>query len=232
MRIYGDEASTQFKTFKQEPGILWGKNDLIEGDKKTFRRMTFSFFGNTDESITTQPKLYVHISSTPWSTFTGLLRKYCLPWRWKVAYLDQDNKSLPKEVLICTSVLDGELSDRLQEVVGQTLFVASLLNSNKYAEIFGQEYLRIPRDDHRCGNRIIHPLGEWAGLHLEPNSSDNLCHIYRIRGIFSLVMYHLLKIFSSQWNEVTLKSDRFSEFALVKRNEADIISKAGLILPN
>jgi len=232
MRIYGDEASTRFKTFTQESGVLLGKNDLIVGDKETCRHMTFSFFGNTDEMITTQPKLYLHVSGTLWSSFTGLMREYCLPWRWKVAYLDQGNDSPPKRVLACTSVHDGELSDRLQKVIGQTLFVASLINSGHYDEVFGQEYLRIPTEDHQGENRIIHPLGEWAGLHLEPDSPDFLCQIYRIRGIFSLVMYHLLRTFSTQWKEVILRSDRFFEVALVRKNKVDIISKAGLIPQN
>lgn len=232
MQIYGDEPLTQFKRFEHEPGILWGNNDLVKGEKEKFQRMTSSFFGTKDERIAREPKIYLHISSTPWSTFTGRIRKYGLPWRWKVIYLDQGDQSLPKEALLCTSVHDGELSERLQQVVGQTRFVLSLLNSNQYAEIFGQEYLRIADGSAQHGNRIVHPLGEWAGLHLEPISTDTLCRIYRIKGIFSLVRYHLLKFVSSQWKEVTLQSDRFSETVLVKRNEFEDIYKSGLIKQN
>ncbi len=190
MKIYGDEASTRFKTYVQEPGTICGHNDVLVGDRRTVRYMTASSFGTTDENITTQPKLYLHIFNSFWSSLTGILREYCLPWRWKVAYLDQENDTPPQRILVCTSVHDGELSDRLNAVIGQSLFVTNLINANQYGEIFGQEYLRIPSQNGRHHNRITHPLGEWAGSHTECNNPDDLCHMHRIRGVFSLLKYH------------------------------------------
>lgn len=85
MKIYGDNALV-FKTLNQEPGIIYGHDDVLMGDKQTTCRFTYFFFGNTRESMTTQPKLYLHIPKTVWSSFTGIMcslkeRSECLSQR-------------------------------------------------------------------------------------------------------------------------------------------------------
>lgn len=229
MKIYGDVASSKFKTHVREPGIICGHNDVLMGNRLTFRNITFSFFGNRDESITVQPKLYLHISNTGWSSFTGILREYFLPWRWKAAYLDQENGTQPQRILVCTSVCEGELSDHLRLLLGKSLFVTNLINANRYYEIFNQEYLIIPRQEY-CINTISHPLGEWLGLHTL-FGSNNLCHIHRVRGVFSSLKYHFLKHFSREWEEVAIRAGQISENVLIKRNDRVIIAGSGLLDP-
>lgn len=231
MKIYGDEAATQFRTHAQEPGVFCGYDDVLVGNRETSRRITFSFFGNSDELVTTQPKLYLHIFNTFWSSVTGLFREYCMPWRWKAAYLDQENGTPLQRILVCTSVYDGSLSDRLNAVLGQSLFVTNLISAGQYEEVFGQEYLKIPRQDGQHVNRIIHPLGEWAGLSAS-FSSDDFCHIYRIRDVFSLFKYHFLKAFSSEWEEVAVQAGQVLENVLIKRSDRATISRIGLIIQN
>lgn len=230
MKIYGDEASTQFRTYVQEPGIIYGHNDVLVGDRQTNRRITSSFLGATDEWVTTQSKLYLHIFNSFWSSFTGALREYFLPWRWKAAYLDQENGTRPQRILVCTSVHGRELSDHLNALIGQSLFITNLMIANQYVEIFGQEYLRIYSQNGLHENRIVSPLGEWVGLHIEINSQYDLCHIHRIRGIFSLLKYHFLKNLSTEWEEVAIQAGLVSENVLIKRNNRTNISKMGLLV--
>lgn len=232
MKIYGDEASARFKTYVQESGTICGHNDVLVGDRQTIRRVTSSFFRTTYENITIQPRLYLHIFNTFWSSVTGILREYCLPWRWKVAYLDQENGTPLQRILVCTSVSDGKLPDRLNALVGQSLFVTNLIKANQYEEIFRQEYLRIPSQNGLHENRIIHPLGEWAGFRIECDNPDDLCHVYRIRGIFSFLKYHLLKNLSSTWEEVAIQAGQVSENVLIKRNDRTTISGVDLIHQN
>ena len=77
MKIHGDEAVSQFRTYVEEPGLICGHNDVLVGNRERVRHIILSSFGDTDEWITHQPKLYFHISNTFWSSFTGLLREYC-----------------------------------------------------------------------------------------------------------------------------------------------------------
>ncbi|NGX37707.1 MAG: hypothetical protein K1000chlam2_00869 [Chlamydiae bacterium] len=232
MKIYGDETSSQFKTHIRESGTICGYNDVLMGDKGTCRQITFSFFGNTDKSITVQPRLYFHISNTAWSLFTGMLRKNCLPWRWKVAYLDQEDGKRPQRILVCTSVKEGELSDRLSLLLGKSLFVANLINANCYDEIFGQEYFRIPGQDSPHKNRTSHPLGKWFGEQIEFSSPDSLYHMHRVRGISSLLKYYFLKHFSREWEEVAIQAGQISKNVLIERNNRSVISELGLISRN
>lgn len=229
MKIYGDEASSQFKTYAQETGRIYGHNDVLLGDKQTFRRVTYSFFGDANEYVTVQPKLYLHICRNAWSSFTGKLKEYFLPWRWQVAYLDAENGTQPQRILVCTSTSQGKLSSRLNLLLGKSLFAANLINADYYDEIYDQEFLRVPEQNNQGKeNRIVHPFGEWAGVYSE-FASSSLCHIYRIKGIFSLLRYHFLKRFSKEWEEVALQAGQISKKVLIKRNDRAAISGLGLI---
>lgn len=231
MKIYGDETTTQFRTYAQEPGSVWGHDDVLMGNREEINRISISFFGYSNGMVTVQPKLYLHISNTFWSSLTGLFREYCMPWRWKAAYLDQEDGTMPQRILVCTSVYDGRLSDRLNSVLGQSLFVTNLINVGQYEEVFGQEYLKIPRQNGAHVNTIIHPLGEWAGTS-SSFSADDFCHIHRIRDVFSLFKYHFLKCFSSDWEEVAIQAGQVSENVLIKRSDRETISTIGLINQN
>jgi len=229
MKIYGDDVSTLFKTYTQEPNLIYGYNDVLVGDRNTIKKFTFSPFGNTSETLITQPKLFLHISNTIWSSFTGMLKEYFLPWRWKVAYLDQENGTPPQRILVCINVHDGQLSDRLKKVIGKSMFVINLINAHHYDEIFGQEYLRTPPRQGQSVQRFIHPLGKIFGLQIGYKHPNHLCHIYRIRGIFSLLKYHFLKNFSQEWEEVAMQIGQISENVLIKRNDRMFISTTGLM---
>lgn len=113
-------------------------------------------------------------------------------------------------------------------MLGQSLFVTNLISAGQYEEVFGQEYLKIPRQDGPDVHTMVHPLGAWAGR-LAGISSDDFCHIYRIRGIFSLFQYHFLKAFSSEWEEVAVQAGQVSENVLIKRSDRATISRIGLI---
>ncbi|MBS0607078.1 MAG: hypothetical protein JSR57_09020, partial [Verrucomicrobia bacterium] len=101
----------------------------------------------------------------------------------------------------------------------------------RYEEVFGQEYLKIPRQNGAHVNTIIHPLGEWAGTS-SSTSLDDFCHIHRIRDVFSLFKYHFLKCFSSDWEEVAIQAGQVSENVLIKRSDRETISTIGLINQN
>lgn len=230
MKIYGYEAESVFTTYHQEPGAIYGHNDVLTGERVQVHRTTYSFWRTSSETITRQPKLYLHFSQTFCSKVTGLLRECCLPWKWKVAYLDRENGTPLERILVCTDVYDVEMPDELNQVLGNPPLIVNLINSGRYQEIFNREYLQVPRENGRQEIRINHPLGALVGQHLEPNSPNQLCHIYRIRGIFSRVIYHLLKTFSSTWEEVALRSGQFSEKILVKQEDRALLTRAGLIV--
>lgn len=222
MRIFGDESSSEFKNYAKEPGVFFGSNDVLKGSRQTSQCSTYSFFGNSKYTETVEPKLYLHIPTNAWTTFTGRLREYFLPWRWKAAYLAQENGTELRRILVCTSVEGGKLSHHLSRLIGKSLFLTNLINSRCYNEIFGQEFLSL-QGENRREIRISHPLGEMIGLHLE-YSDTVFCHIYRPRSLFSTFKYHLLKQFSASWKEVAIKAGQVSENILIKKSDEKAIS--------
>ncbi len=228
MKIYGDEDSSLLRTYFQKFGMIYGHNDVLKGPQKTVHSVSTGFlWGTTEKTKTFEPKLYLHISNTGWSSFTGILREYFLPWRWKAAYLDQEDGACLKRVLVCTSADEGTLSKRLHSLLGRSLFVTNLIKNNHYDEIFGQEFFRLPRSG-TGKQEITHPLGKWVGSHFSL-STVQLYHINRIRGVYSRVKYNLLKRFSGQWEEVAIKAGNIVENVLIKRNDRAAIARAGLI---
>ncbi|MBS4168970.1 hypothetical protein [Parachlamydia sp. AcF125] len=225
MKIYGDDS--EFTHYTKERGVF-GNNDVLKGNRKTVYRYKISFFGNSNRSESVEPTLYLHISKTAWSTFTGKVRKYCFHWRWKTAYLDQEDGSSPQKILVCTSVRQGELTGRLKKLMGRSWFITNLINRDCYDEIFGQEFLRLAGQNERRFTKIFHPLGKMVGLYKE-GSSDLLCPIYRSRGLFSLFRYQVLKCWSNQWKEVVVQAGQVAERILIKKSDEAIISRAGLI---
>jgi hypothetical protein len=188
MKIFGDKNSSEFSNYAKEPGVFFGCNDVLKGSRSIVHCYTASFFGTSNYSKTVEPKLYLHIPTNAWTTFTGKLRECFLPWRWKTAYLDQEDGTQPRQILVCTSVHGSKLSDRLSKLLGKSLFLTNLINSNHYDEVFGQEFIRLQGENSQRTTKVTHPLGEMIGLHLE--FSDNLlCHIYRPRSLFSRFKY-------------------------------------------
>lgn len=239
MKIYGD--TKDYPAVIQEPGIIFGHNDvLVENVQQSNVQQishckTTSFFGSTHEAIgskhetiTTQPKVYLHTFNSFWSSLTGTLRQYCLPWRWKVAYLDKENNAPPERILVCTSGHNRELSNRLNAVIGQSPFVINLKKNNRYKEILGQEYLRIPSQNNESQQRTIITR---SGSYFEHNNLGELFHIHRIRGVFSLLNYHLLKNLSSEWEEVAIQADQFSENVLIGKKDRTKIEPMPEIKP-
>ena len=228
MKIFGDIDSSEFKNYTREPGIFFGDNKFLKGTRKTTHFYSSSMSGVRNDSKTVEPRLHLHIPKNAWTTFTGKLREYCLPWRWKAAYLDPENGTPPCRILVCTSVQEGELSDRLRELMGQSWFVTNLIHRNGYNEIFGQEFLCLHGQNHRRKTKILHPLGKMIGVYRE-GSNDLLCHIYRSRSLFSIFKYHLLKQFSNSWKEVVIQTAQVSEKILIKKSDEEMIVRVGLI---
>jgi len=216
MKIFGDKSSSKFKNYVREPGTFFGSNDVLKGPKKTFPCYDFSLFGNSSYLQTVEPKLYLHIPTSLWTTFTGKLREYLLPWRWKTAYLDREDGTPLRQILVCTYVKDGKLSDRLKTLLGKSLLVANLVNNHCYDEIFGQEFLLLQGQNSRDSTLISDPLGE--GLRAI-SSNDLYCHIYRPRSLFSKFKYNLVKKFSTSWKEVTMRVEGVSEQILIRKSD-------------
>lgn len=224
MKIFGDKNPSRL-TYVKEPGFFFGSNDVLKGFKRvvSYTINTSVFRGTYSKTI--KPKLYLHISENAWTTFTGKLREYFLPWRWKTAYLDLENGTQPRQILVCGT----GLSDRLKLLLGRSLFLMNLINSNHYDEVFGQEFIRLPGENRRGKTKIAHPLGEWIVSHVK-FSNDLFCHIYRSRSLFSRFKYNLLKQFSSSWKEVAIQAGQISEKILIKKSDEEAISRSGLIV--
>ena len=227
MKIYGDEKSSSFKTFSKDYW-LFGSDDVLKGKEYTFRRSTSSLFGTYHYTKTCAPKLYLHIPTDLWSWLTGLAREYLLPWRWKSAYLDREDGKAPKRILICTSVEEGVLTDRINLLLGKSLFVTNLIKQDSYDEAFGREYIRAKNVKPWDSQKVCHPFGELVGHRLE-FSRDLLCPIYRIRGLFSMMKYSLLKESPTYWKEVTIRVRGITEKVLIKKVDEATISRLGLI---
>jgi hypothetical protein len=198
MNIIGDN-NLDFSSFVKKPGILWGHDHILEG--KQCIKKVFVHFRDVEEIYF--PKLYLHIPDNKWSSFTGKLREYCLPWRWKAVYLDREE--VPQRVLMCTSVKDGKLTESLKKIAGKSLFVAKLIQKKCYAEFSGVEYIFFVEymEEKLSFNRL----------------EEKACHIYRDRGVFSKIGYFTRKWFSFNWKEVVITVDTISEKVLIQNDE-------------
>jgi hypothetical protein len=206
MRIYGDTANATFSAanLDQERGItcgLFGYNEVL--------------LGEIDKDASVQPKLYIHRSNGIWSKFTAILREYCLPWRWKVVYLDQQDTTPLKRILVCTNVQNGELSDRLKELLGRSLFIASLIYTSCYKETDGKECLLASRSS-------------LTPQELGPRNFDPY-HIYRARGVASFFKYYFLKCFSEDWQEEQITITKHTGKVLIQRKDREVLADAGFI---
>lgn len=241
MKIVGDDLANVFTDYAKEPGTIFGSNDVLKGPSHTVYLYQATVWGTSEHIETIAPKLYLHIPTNAWTTFTGKLREYLLPWGWKTAYLDQENGNEPRRILAWASTNDDALSRRINKLLGKSLFVANLINVNQYDEIFGQEFIRLRGTEDPLQDTdnpvqgldslrtiiIEHPLGAIVGEHLE-NTKDSLCHIYTARNLFSKIKYNLLK-HTLSWKEVAIQADNISEKVLIKRTDEEAISRAGLL---
>lgn len=224
MKIVGDAVTQdQVVLLGKEDAVLFGYNDSL---------ITMMPLSSDIRSFRNVQHLHIHISNTIWSKFTGILREYCLPWRWQAVYLDRENGKPPEQILVCTAY---KLSDRIKLLLGKSLFIAKLIAEDRYCEDKGWEFLQIRVqnvENQPIENIIHHPLGEWAEkrviAYVDPNHSYNLYHIHRIRGIFSSFTYSLLKHFSKSWEEITLKAGGIFEKVLIKKADKNAIIQAGL----
>jgi|GEM_PF-1974766 len=220
MKIIGLESSN-YKMHVKEPGCFLGYNAVLKGEKSKSYQYTFSaLFGRSESVKIDEPKIYLHIPKDSWSTFTGTLKERCLPWLWKSAYLDPEDGTQPRRILVCTIAHQTAIPGPLKKVLGQSLFSTHLINKQFYEEILGKEFIRIPTGN-AFSPRVI---TSFLGFHYECNS-DKLCHIFRKRGLFSSCKYTLLKQFSSEWKEVVLKVNGISEKILIKKNDEASISQ-------
>ncbi len=223
MKIYGDIDTTKFTNFTQEPGLLFGNNDVLKGE--AIKTYSIGPFRSRVEESSYEPKLFLHIPTNMWSSFTGLLREYLLPWRWQVAHIDQ---IAPSQILVNISDAENHASSKLKRVLGKPLFEAHLIKQNRYDEIFGSEFIRVKTTSEKRVIEIRRPL---MGFYKE-FTSDNLCHIYRPRSLFSLIKYYLLRQFSSTWKEVAIEVKGISKNILIKKTDEASIKSIGLIVKN
>lgn len=235
MKIVGEDHANVFIDYAKEPGTIFGSNDVLKGPSHTVYCFQATVWGTSEHIETIAPKLYLHIPTNAWTTFTGKLREYLLPWGWKTAYLDQEDGNEPRRILAWASSNDDVLSRRINKLLGKSLFVANLINDNQYAEIFGQEFIRLKGTENPVQGIenlrtiiIEHPLGPIVGEHLE-NTKDSLCHIYTARDLFSKIKYNLLKRTIS-WKEVAIQAGQVSEKVLIKRTDENALFRARLIL--
>jgi hypothetical protein len=221
MKIYRDTEQCARQT---ETTIL-GNRDVLVGDE---HRTYFPFFGETSETDIFQRKLHIHIADTSWSRFTGFLREYLLPWRWKTAYLDREDGTFPKKILVCASPWDDTLSRHLKSLLNKSLCVANLIHSNNYEEIYDQDYLCLPGTLRPRTTTFSHPLGAWYGRMTKINDTVQYCDVILDRGILSQIKMLFLKKFSNEWEEVWLRGGSHLQSALVKKVDLPILRNARL----
>jgi hypothetical protein len=227
MKIFG-EIAPQFQHHIRQPGLLWGNDDLLVGNRSQIHVIDANIFGVREEVREVEPTMHFHIANSKWSSFTGWIREYLLPWRWKVAYLDKEDESAPEKILVCTEVKDGNLSDKIKSLLNTPLHIAKLSKNENYTEILNQEFLKIKRSiPQRL--RIIHPLGNRFGYHFERDCYFDVYPIRRIRGIFSRVTYFFYKNFSRDWSVATLRVGAISEKILIKAANRAPLRAAGFI---
>lgn len=215
MKIIGDHTS-QFTHYKKEPGLFFGYNDVLEGEEKTVRAFSFSRRGFQQIEKTVTPKLYIHLFNSQWSYFTGKLREYLLPWRWKVAYLQKEDGKIER-ILVCTSIDDASLSPKFNETIGKTLLGIQLSKLDVYGEFCGHEYIYKAPDDNK------------------KETDYKLMHIFRRRGPLSSLKYAFLKRFSFNHKEVTfhfwLYTGPVSEKILIECGDINDFQSSGFLTP-
>lgn len=223
MRIYGDTSSKFVQLVKE------GNNDVLQGKKEVSRSITSSFFGTWESEKIIHPGIYLHIPKNCWSIFTAVLRKNLLFWRWHTVYLDRENGTHPQKILICTCVRDGKLPNQVQKLLGQSWFITNLIKEECYEEIFGKEYLIIKNVCKPRQLKIFSSDPIINGVHIIVNTPHMYCHIYRKRGLYSILMYYFLKFFSNTWKEVTISMDGVSETMLIQKKDQYWIKKSNLL---
>lgn len=154
------------------------------------------------------PRLHLHISRDAFSTFTGRLKEFLLPWRWKTAYLDKEDGSQPERVLVSYT---GN-SDHFRKLLGKSWFETNLIKESVYGEIHGREYLYVPAPPQ--WNIKTRLFGFTMGY-----GPYKTCHIFRARSLFSTLEYHFHKRFSFGWKEVTLQVGQASGKVLIKKKD-------------
>ncbi len=218
MKIFGDSDSSPYKTYVQEPGFFYGKNDVLKGEPRLSWSLKFDMCGTHETKKMVEPRLHLHISRDAFTTFTGKLREYLLPWRWKTAYLDREDGSQPEKIL----VLCAGTSDRFRELLGKSWFETNLRAEKVHSNALHKEYLYVPAQEQSIIKRG--PFGSLFATH----GPFQLCHVFRSRSPISTLKYHLLKHYSSKWKEVTLRVGEASEKVLIKRkDEPTLLNLAG-----
>lgn len=220
MKIVGDNNSNPCNTHVKESVFCLGTRDYLKGPNWVRQRISDQFFwGHSVEVKTVENKIHLHISKDTFSSITGKLREYLLPWRWKSAFLDAEDGSQPQRILVCTSQLS---STRLDGVVGKLRFITYLIAKKCYSEIFGKEFLYAPGAD--GPSEVIHSLGKWYG-YSHSDGHSKMCHFFRKRSLYSTLKYHLLKQYSTTWKEATLQIAGISEKVLIKKTDELPLSK-------
>lgn len=224
MSIVGD-VDHQYRIRQQEIA-WWGSNDLFRGTSRNEGNLQ-SLVNQFNLKVGERPKLYIHIPGGFWSTLTGKLREYCLPWRWKTAYLDEQNGSPPRRILVCTNehVLPP-LSFLFGKSLPETQFLADLYSQQRYEVIGGHEYIRVPTANPPQRIMIQHLTTKFYAT-----TSDIFCPIFRKQGLFSNLKYKFLQLFSDSWKEVAIRVNTYSEKILIKKVHENSLLGTELIEP-
>lgn len=246
MQIFGNQFDT-YLTHVKEKGSFFGYNDTLKAPETSVTNTVYGVFANgilhaiftgfsdsqRHEVYKFAPTIYLHIPTNRWSHFTGKVREYLLPWRWKVAYIDKGTEL--KRILICTKEKLSDISLRLSEVTGKSPFAAHLIARDQYEEIFEHEYICI-RNAIKTQDTI---LSRYPCLPIIIDSrtifddTSVRCHIYRRQDLLSTLGYYFRRTFSSTWCEVGTLTYQISENILIRKDDRETLKKAGPIgIPN
>ncbi|MBJ7449465.1 MAG: hypothetical protein JHC93_03790 [Parachlamydiales bacterium] len=216
MRIYGDNSSS-FTTYAQEPGLLFGKNDILLGQEQFHTITQKKVFSSKTKNEVIRPILYLHIKRSNFSKLTGALRNTFLPWRWKSIYLQPSDTEPLLKALVCTSVKNGPLPSQIKTLCGKTLLETTLRDHSLYRSKRFHEYVALKKPVCTTINSVL------------KTQEMIYCRIYRRRSLISHLGYVLRNNFGHKWTEVTTVVKGVYEKILIRNKHVGIFDNLSLI---
>ncbi len=209
-------SKTEFKGSVTQIPSFFGTCDTVKAKPV----ISFEFFGwsRSANMRVNERSLYLHIPKDLFSSCTGLLKEWVLPWLWQTVYLDQGDKIAPRKILAYTR-LSAPVNTDIALVFGKSFPVAILIDHEAYASGIGMEFFRFPEKN--LQQQTFKNI--WGSFSV--SSDKKYCHIYRSRSLFSRIKYLFLKCLSSAWKEVTIKAGAVSEKILIQKEDKDFIKR-------
>lgn len=174
------------------------------------------------------PTLNVHIFRGFWSTLTGLLKEFCMPWwRWQVAYLAPEDTTPRQRILVCVQDLSKDQLKALKNYNREISLISFLEEAGFYKEFSYEECILVDSSTN-TQKTYMHPLGSWFEHGWVTLAKKEAITIYRPRDFFSTLKYYVLKQ-SPYWQEITLEHKNKKETVLVKTSDINKLRDAGFI---